>query len=255
MVQEITAVIGGKTDRLLLPDHREDVMPGVEWGHHYTVFTPAFWATLAWLDRDENTYQDFRIGETLEEEIAACLLGGHGIPAEVGLAAFYKVRDCGLLLGNISLSEEMLYEALSEPLVIGDRTIRYRFARQRSRYLSAALHSLNAACPPSHDDLAFRQWLLNLSGVGPKTASWITRNWLKSDNVAIIDIHIHRAGLLMGLYRPEESPAKHYFGMEEKFIAFARNIGVKASILDALIWRQMKDAGNLVLNLLRRFRG
>ena len=74
---------------------------------------------------------------------------------------------------------------------------------------------------------------------------------MSSDSVAIIDIHIYRAGLLMGLYHSSETPAKHYFKMERRFLEFANAIGVRASILDALIWRQMKDAGNMALDLIR----
>jgi N-glycosylase/DNA lyase len=239
MAQEVFAEFDGVKEKLSLPDQDEYVMDGIVWGHHCALFTPAFWATLAWL------------GETLEEEIAACLLGGYGIPAEIGLAAFYKVRDAGLLDGDPP-TKEALYQTLSEPITIGARKLRYRFAHQRSQYLSEALNRLRSSDPPTQDDLAFRKWLLELKGVGAKTASWITRNWLDSNNVAIIDIHIHRAGLLMGLYGIGELPTRHYFDMERKFLAFANRINVKASILDALIWRQMKDAGNIVLQLMKK---
>jgi thermostable 8-oxoguanine DNA glycosylase len=144
-----------------------------------------------------------------------------------------------------------VYEALSSPLDVQGRQIRYRFAPQRSDYVSSALVKLSEIEAPIDDDLAFRQWLLDFRGIGPKTASWITRNWLNSEKVAIIDIHIQRAGLLMGLFKTDESPARNYFKMEERFLAFANNIGVRASLLDALIWRQMKDAGSMVFQLLR----
>lgn len=251
MAQQITMPVRGIDKQFSLPDHDEQLMPGVKWGHHYATFTPAFWATQAWLDQDYGTYSDFRIGETLKEEVAACLLGGYGISAEIGLAAFYKVRDSGLLEGDPP-TEETLYQTLSAPLVIGERSIHYRFAAQRSNYLANGLKILAEAQPPTEDDLEFRRWLLQLSGIGPKTASWITRNWLKSDRVAIIDIHIHRAGLLMGLYNLKQSPAKEYFYMEDRFLAFANCLGVKASILDALIWRRMKDAGSFVFTLIER---
>jgi N-glycosylase/DNA lyase len=251
MSQTITIQNALHDPQLVLPDHNVEVMPGVVWGHHYATFTPAFWATQAWFDREDKLYSNFRIGDTLPEEIAACLLGGYGIPAEVGLAAFYSVRDRGLLLGSAP-STETLYKVLSKPLLVNKRPVRYRFAAQRSMYLSEALIALDSDQPPANDDQAFRQWLLNLRGIGPKTASWITRNWLSSDQVAIIDIHIHRAGLLMGLYQNSLSPSKDYFEMETRFLAFANCIGVKASVLDALIWRRMKDAGNFALTLLKR---
>ncbi|HEX8475386.1 MAG TPA: hypothetical protein VF666_15250 [Pyrinomonadaceae bacterium] len=250
MSQQISVIVGGKVKRLFLPDSSQQVLPGVRWGHHYMTFTPAFWTTLACSDEaGEVDDGSFRIGRTLKEEVAACLLGGYGIPAEIGLAAFYHVRDCGLLTGEPP-SENTLHRILSAPLIIGNRKVRYRFAQQRSKYLCAALIKLHNIHPPVNDDLSFRQWLLGLSGIGPKTASWITRNWLKSDRVAIIDIHIYRAGLLMGLYKLDESPTKHYFQMEERFIEFARAINVPTSSLDAIIWRQMKNAGSLVFKAL-----
>lgn len=251
MTQEITMPVRGVDKQFSLPDPDEQVLPGVKWGHHYATFTPAFWATQAWLDQDHGTYSDFRIGQTLKEEVAACLLGGYGIPAEIGLAAFYRVRDFGLLEGGPP-TEKLLYQTLSAPLVIGERSVHYRFAAQRSNYLAKALTVLSQIQPPTEDDLEFRRWLLRLGGIGPKTASWITRNWLRSDRVAIIDIHIQRAGLLMGLYNLKQSPAKEYFEMEDRFLAFAGCLGVKASILDALIWRRMKDAGSLVFTLIER---
>src|SRR2546429_8375948 len=114
MSQEIEMSVLGAVKRLSLPDHYDTVLPGVTWGHYYATFTPAFWATQAWLDREDKLYSHFRIGETLPEEIAACLLGGYGIPAEVGLAAFHRVRNDGLLVGGPP-STERLYQVLSTP--------------------------------------------------------------------------------------------------------------------------------------------
>jgi endonuclease III len=45
-----------------------------------------------------------------------------------------------------------------------------------------------------------RQLLLSIEGIGPKTASWIVRNVMGSDDVAIIDIHILRACTGMGVF-------------------------------------------------------
>lgn len=237
-----------------MPSAHTDLLPGVTWGHPYAVFTPAFWATQGWMAQVEQSVSDFRIGRTLEEEIAACLLGGHGISAEIGLAAFYRLRDHGLITIDRPPTDNAIYQVLSAPLEVGNRQVHYRFASQRSKYLSAALKIVKRDHPPTQDDLAFRGWLLGIRGIGPKTASWITRNWLNSDRVAIIDIHIHRAGLLMGLYHLNDSPASDYFVMEDKFLAFARGIDVKPSLLDALIWRHMKNAGNTVLNLIKSIR-
>jgi thermostable 8-oxoguanine DNA glycosylase len=253
MAQTIVAGPPGNIQTLSLPDSAEKVMDGVLWGEHYALFTPAYWATMAWYDTFEEQPIHYRIGHTLTEEVAACILGGYGIPAEVGWAAFYRIRQEGLLEGP-QPGPEPFIQLLGEPLTVNGHKIRYRFATQKARYLNAALTTLHTSPPPIDDDVALRNWLLNLAGVGPKTASWITRNWLQSDNVAIIDIHIHRAGLLMGLYNHADTPAKNYFEMERKFLDFARLIKVKASILDALIWYEMKHAGTMALDLVKKRR-
>ena len=46
--------------------------------------------------------------------------------------------------------------------------------------------------------VALRDWLLAIPGIGPKTASWIVRNRTGSSAVAIIDVHILRAGTSAG---------------------------------------------------------
>lgn len=250
MFQKFVAKLNGSPQTLLLPDEEMEIYPGMRWGNYAALFTPAYWKTMCWLADENNNYQSHRLGETLAEEIAACLLGGYGIPAEVGLGAFHRIKQCGLLSETPSAKE--IFEVLSQPLSFRNKPIRYRFAKQKSKYLSSALLALAHSDPPLDDDLKLRAWLLELDGIGFKTASWITRNWLHSNSVAIIDIHIQRAGLLMSLYHPKMSPAKDYIKMEAAFLDFADKIGVRASQLDALIWREMKCAGNLPLKLIRQ---
>src|SRR6185436_19848337 len=93
-------------------------------------------------------------------------------------------------------------------------------------------------------------WLLDIPGVGYKTASWIARNWLNSDDVAILDIHIQRAGRLVGLFPDELTVQKHYLKLEALFLEFSRTLGVKASELDAVIWMEMMSSPNSVGDLL-----
>jgi thermostable 8-oxoguanine DNA glycosylase len=233
----------GKVLELHLPDPFKEVIPGVQWGFFDEFFTPAYWAAQAWLDSESQRYSVYSLGETLEEEVAACLLGGFGIQAEIALAAFEIIRDKGLLSAS-NPTEDVFMKALREPLNIGGSTVHYRFPRRRAYYLSKALEILARERPPEEDDREFRNWLMtNLPGVGPKTASWITRNWLASDQVAIIDIHIQRAGMLIGFFDKSDSPIKSYFHMEAKFLDFARELGVRPSILDTLIWQQMREIG------------
>jgi N-glycosylase/DNA lyase len=62
-----------------------------------------------------------------------------------------------------------------------------------------------------------RDRLLDLPGIGPKTASWIVRNHLDSDDVAIIDVHLHRACVMMNVFEAKSDPAKEYFSLEALF--------------------------------------
>jgi N-glycosylase/DNA lyase len=243
MAQVALGIIDGEVKELSLPDPSEKVMDGVVWGEFDVFFTPAFWAVQAWLDSGNQRYSFYKLGTSLQEEVAACLLGGHGIPSEVGLAAYRTLRDKGLLTKE-SLTLEDLTTALREPLTVGDRQVHYRFWKQKSKYLWESLKVISNGTPPD-DHRAFRSWLINnLPGVGPKTASWITRNWLSSDEVAIIDIHIQRAGICAGFFEESFSVNKNYSLMEERFLNFAHALGIRPAVLDTLIWRQMKDFGS-----------
>ena len=73
------------------------------------------------------TYERPRLGRNLAEEVTARLLGGFGMKAEIGLAAFTRLRDRGLLEGTPSVWE--LECALAEPFSIRGLSQRYRFPR------------------------------------------------------------------------------------------------------------------------------
>lgn len=244
MSQSAYALFGEHAESLSLPGEKKELMPGVRWGRFDEFFTPAFWAVRLWLDKDLKTYSRYKLGRSLKEEVAACLLGGFGLPSEVGLAAFHRVRDAGLL--ETTPSTTALQDLLTRPLLVEGRSVRYRYPRQRSEYLAKALARLQTEAAPQ-SDLEFRDWLLSFRGIGPKTASWITRNWLDSDKVAIIDVHIHRAGLLAGIFNPREPVARHYFRMEAKFLEFAAALDASVPSLDTLIWRHMKHLNALAL--------
>ena len=238
-MQKVIAKFGGEYRFLALPDPQVTVMDGVCWGHHDHLLTPAFWASRVWMEGDRAA-DWFRLGETLSEEVVACLLGGYGIPAEVGLAAFERVREKMQTIWDFVPDDTALEALLRKPLIVNGKKIHYRFARQKARYVAACLQKIDTMGPPPDSDLDFREWLLELPGIGYKTASWIVRNWRASDEVAIIDIHVVRACLVMGVFPSRADPSRHYLGLEKRFLDFAFSIGVRASILDAVIWRTMK---------------
>lgn len=240
-------ICSDRGEKLAIPPAMAELMPGVRWGRNDCIFTPAFWRAQEWLLRGAPSMPQFRLGNTLLEEAAACLLGGHGIPAEVGLAAFDRVRSAGLVTGA-AVSESTILRELASPLCVRGRPVRYRFARQKARYLAGVIHLLPAVESEATTPLALRRRLTELPGIGLKTASWIVRNWLASDEVAIIDIHILRAGVLAGIFHLASDPQRDYLELEQRFLTFSVAIGVRASTLDALIWRTMKRCGHYGVN-------
>ena len=208
----------------------------VQWGCRWQVGTPAFWVGMTQTVQGGNRdIQRHRLGRTLAEEVAACLLGGHGIPHQVGLAAFEAVRDSGLLDRRPDPAE--IEAVLRLPIMIGGRRAKYRFPAQKASYLSVALRRLQSSDPPQ-SALELRNWLLGLPGVGPKTSGWIVRNFLGSDEVAIIDIHVFRAGVEAGVFDSRWTPARDYQRLEALFLCWARAGRVPAAELDAVIWSE-----------------
>lgn len=251
---QVAAIFSGHVAvQVELPDAAAEVMPGVAWGAVEAFPTPAYWAYQVLARRVNGTTIRHRLGNSLQEEVAACLLGGHGIPAEVGLAAFERLRDRGAL--NATVSEDELAKQLAEPLQVGGRHIRYRFAAQKARYLHRALDRLAADRAPMGSGRQLRDWLVELPGIGLKTASWIARNTLDADDVAILDIHILRAGAIAGFFDRELTVERHYRVLEDRFIEFSRCLQVRASELDSVIWMEMKMSPASVSRLLDGSRG
>lgn len=248
--QTVTALRRGQVERLELPDPESEVLPGVCWGRHEDFFTPAFWRARLWIDGEDSPLIDYSIGRSLREEVAACILGGFGMPAEVGLAAFKRLQSRGLLNGDASSTT--IEGALREPLAIGVRRVKYRYPATKSRFVSAAMDRMTREAAPINSPLALRNWLITFDGIGPKTASWITRNCTHCDEVAILDIHLIRAGLLMGLFSPWHRIPRDYFRMEACLVTFARNIGVKLSKFDSMVWCYMRRLNGLAIDALGR---
>jgi thermostable 8-oxoguanine DNA glycosylase len=173
----------------------------------------------------------------LAEETGACLLGGYGMPAELGLGAYARLRADGLLEGTPS--QAVLERRLSEPFFVQGRPRRYRFPQQKARYLAACLSALSRFDEPE-DDVDLRDALAALAGIGPKTASWIVRNYRASNCVAVLDVHIVRAGRHVGLFEKVHTPERHYPRLEAAFLAFAAALPTAAGMLDGMMWDYMR---------------
>lgn len=230
--------VEGFPSRHFLPD--DEVIPGVRFGRPEWVPAPAFWASLAAKEGEDADYYISPPGTPLAEDLAFCLLGGFGIKMELNQAAWERLHDAGVFDADPVPSRDEIEKLLSEPLNVNGRLQRYRFPRQRAERLSIALNSIREAPPQTDNPVQFRDSLMKLPGIGPKTASWIVRNWLGSDEVAILDVHVLRAGTMIGLFPKDYRLPRDYIALERRFLDFAKALKVRAAALDALMWREMR---------------
>jgi N-glycosylase/DNA lyase len=230
------------------------------WGQPWELGSAAFWAHLAGTQGP----MSHRLARSFPGEVVACILGGAGVPGDVSTAAYLALEAAGLLApGPRSPTAAEVADVLGLPLRVPGRArqIRYRFWRQRSERVAFALRWLkNIAGDPDVDPLSapsplvMRDRLMVLPGVGLKTASWVVRNYLDSDEVAIVDIHVARAGTAAGVFCKGWLLPRDYGLFESAFLRWARAGQVRASVLDAVIWRTMADLasdGDLLLGCRR----
>lgn len=246
-MQHFTYLHAGKEFSVNLPSADDAVISGVQWGDPCELFSPAYWYTQYLMSNPRPKLRmSYRLGCTFSEEVTVCLLGGHGIPAEVGLAAFKRLKDDGLI-ADLCTDRTLLQSRLREPLTVNGRRITYRFWRRKSSCLADVYAWLRTERAVSSDPRELRNRLLALPGIGLKTASWIVRNWLASDEVAILDIHVVRAGVLANIFSKQDNVSRQYLQMEARFIAFAKALGVPTSALDVLIWTLMRATPRIVM--------
>lgn len=234
-----------------LPDQDEIIYSSIKWGKVTNVFTPAFWLSQVLMhDAQEDDYY-YKIGNSLEEEIVVCLLGGFGIKEELCLASFSALKQHNIINNIENTSIDEIKYILLNKVILNNKHIKYRYYNKKSEYIFKALlklkqDNLNIT---ELSDIELRNYLVTFQGIGLKTASWVVRNYLNSDNVAILDIHIYRAGVIAGFFDINDSIEKNYLLMEKKFLKFAKALNVKASQLDVLIWSKIRVLNHMVIQL------
>ncbi|WP_419846959.1 hypothetical protein [Candidatus Poriferisocius sp.] len=208
----------------------------VEWGNHEVFGTPAFWVNRTAIEGYEERLADRATGGDIESVVVFGLLGGSGITAEVARAAQRVVL--ALLAENSGATAEDIEELLREPLP-GDLG-RYRFPRQRSQRIVAAVDRLRSE-PPPDDPLELSRYLRGLRGVGPQTSAHIVRNLTGSAEVAIVGVWLVRALTWVGIFKPEWRVSRHYDRFEETFLQYAAYGNVQPGALDLCIWEKARS--------------
>lgn len=210
------------------------------------LFTKSYWKVQYYLD--DSFQENYRLGSNLIEEVVACLLGGYGIKAELGLLAFHRIKNLRLIRKGVSLGD--LEKAINAPFRWNGKVVHYRFSHQKSKYIHRFLqrHDIDEFEKLCGSNL--RDKLITIEGIGPKTASWIARNCGSCEDVAIVDIHIYRAGRLAGFVNPNWDMQKDYYRIEESFLEFCHSINALPSKMDSIMWNQMKESNKRAIELL-----
>lgn len=234
-MQTFHVAIDDVVELVALPAANAEWSPGRRWGDASVLLTPAWIAKHAHMRWRQGTYAGVfgNANTTLAEEVTFCLLSGFGIKAETARAAYHRLRDGGVIERKESAST--VRAILEQPLSVNGRQVRYRFPHVRANYIAGALQSLSKL-EPADDGPALRSQLLSIKGIGLKTASFIARNHLLSNDVAILDIHLIRAGQIARIFPRHLKLPRDYRELEVRFLQFAFATGVPASILDMTVW-------------------
>ncbi len=243
-MQEVWAGFGETARLVTLPPTDAEVMPGVLWGSAGFFNTPAYWAVRCnW----EEEIPDYVTRNSLLRETVFCLLGGYGIRYEVNAAAYDRFEKNGFFEAPLGTFVEATIRGwLLEPLTVEDRQVRYRFPNQRAGRIAGICKVRHIFESTGYCASELRNALMAIEGIGPKTASWIVRNCLGSDEVAIIDVHLIRACQHMSLFPQKLALPRDYAELEEKFLQFSHAINVRPSVLDAVMWSEVRKAPALV---------
>lgn len=209
-------------------------------GQAWQLGSAAYWEEIA---RHAERPVQYRLGADLFEEVGACLLGGYGVPFTVAEAAFCRLRDEGVFVAHSVWGAPDVETMLRTPLDCMGSLRRYRFPRQRARRIDDAMRFLADSHEPIGDSDC-RDWLTSIRGVGPKTASWVVRNQRASNSVAIIDVHVVRAGTAAGVFCPGWKLPSQYDLFEQAFLGWASHASLDAALLDACIWGALARAGS-----------
>lgn len=134
---------------------------------------------------------------------------------------------------------------------IQEELVGVRFNERKAEYICLARKmfsskSLRATLVGFSSPFVAREWLVkNVMGLGYKEASHFLRNIGLGEELAILDRHILKNLVLLGVIeeRPLSLSKKTYLDIEKKMTAFSKKIGIPMGHLDLLLW--YKEAGEI----------
>jgi len=175
--------------------------------------------------------------EDLFRELVFCLLTPQS-----------RAKTCWAAVERLS-EKSMIYRGSAEE--IQRELVGVRFNERKAEYICLARkmfssQSLRATLEGFSSAIAAREWLVrNVKGLGYKEASHFLRNIGLGEELAILDRHILKNLLLLGVIdeRPASLTKRIYLEIEKKMTAFSKQVGIPMGHLDLLLW--YKEAGEI----------
>ena len=138
-----------------------------------------------------------------------------------------------------------------EPCQIQEELFGVRFNRRKAEYICLARktfsnRSLRTTLNGFNSPFEAREWLVeNVLGFGYKEASHFLRNIGQGEDLAILDRHILKNLMLLGVIKevPSTLSRKTYLDIERKMTEFSKDAGIPMGKLDLLLW--YKEAGEV----------
>ncbi len=134
---------------------------------------------------------------------------------------------------------------------IQEELVGVRFNQRKAEYICLAgemfaKKSIRSAIASFSNSFDAREWLVeNVKGMGYKEASHFLRNIGLGEDLAILDRHILKNLMLLGVIKeaPSSLSKKAYLDIEKRMITFSGQIGIPMGCLDLLLW--YKEAGEV----------
>lgn len=151
---------------------------------------------------------------------------------------------------NLLLERDLLFDGHWEDIAAAINMVRFR--NNKARYLTEARS--NFLCGNSIKDclctcsssIEKRDWLVkNVKGMGYKEASHFLRNIGLGQDLAILDRHILKNMLLLGVIEslPKTLSRKTYLELEERLRQYSTKIRIPLDHLDFVLW--YREAGEV----------
>ncbi|MDQ7786881.1 MAG: N-glycosylase/DNA lyase [Thermodesulfovibrionales bacterium] len=162
-----------------------------------------------------------------------------------------KAKACWASITRLS-REDLLFRGTPDQIKRDLHGVRFHnkkaeyLVNARDLFLRDGTGSVKQVIRAFSDILACRDWLVkNIKGFGYKEASHFLRNIGLGRELAILDRHILRNLLKLGVIEniPESISRARYFQIERAMQVFAKEIRIPVSHLDLLLW--YKETGEI----------